>query len=215
MPGTNRIGINTTSVVSVDMTTGTATSWAPNTDASSRLCPSSLNRKIFSSTTTASSTTIPTARVSPDREMMFRLRFDQSIMLKVDIIETGIEMAIIRAERPLRKKASRISTTRIMACSPVHSKLLIDCSINSALLVSTSTLTSSGSTPSILFSRSTTELAVVTTLASLWRYTFTITPSLPPTCTFPMGWATPSSTSAISSSLMGSSFRVAIIVFRI
>src|SRR5699024_12794779 len=36
MPGTNKMGIKTTSVVRVEITTGTATSWAPNIEASLR-----------------------------------------------------------------------------------------------------------------------------------------------------------------------------------
>src|SRR6056297_3882500 len=95
MPGTNRTGKNTTSVVSVLTTTGVATSCAPFTDEVRPSSPSSLNLKIFSRTTTALSTTSPTARVSPDREIMLRLTSAQLMILNVVIIETGIEMATI------------------------------------------------------------------------------------------------------------------------
>ena len=127
IPGTKRIGKNTTKVVKVETTTGTATSRAPMIDAVLRSAPSSLKRKIFSSTTTASSTTIPTARVRPDKDMIFRLKSAKSITMKVVIIETGIEIAIMSAERPLRRKANRINTTNITACMPVKRRFWILC----------------------------------------------------------------------------------------
>ena len=115
IPGTNRMGKNTTSVVKVETTTGTATSLAPKIEAVFRSEPSSRNRNMFSNTTTASSTTIPTARVKPDKEMILRLKSAKSITMNVVMMETGIDIAIMRAERPLRKKARSISTTKITA----------------------------------------------------------------------------------------------------
>ena len=111
--------------------------------------------------------------------MMFKLRSAQSMTLNVAMIDTGMEMAMISADRPLRRKANRIITTRITACRPVSSRLSIDISIKSALLVSTSNFTSFGTTRCRLSSPAITALAAVTTLASLCRYILMITPSCP------------------------------------
>ena len=115
IPGTKRIGRKTTRVVRVDTTIGVETSCAPLMDDALPSSPSSLKRKIFSRTTTALSTTIPTARVSPDKEIIFRLTSETSMMLKVAMMEIGMVIATINAVRPLLRKRSSMMTTRITA----------------------------------------------------------------------------------------------------
>ena len=115
IPGTNRIGKNTTSVVRVLIITGADTSCAPFIDESRPDSPSSRNRKMFSSTTTALSTTSPTASVSPDSEIIFKLTSAQLMIANVVITEIGIEIATISDVRPLRKKISSINITSTIA----------------------------------------------------------------------------------------------------
>ena len=60
-------------MVSVDAVTATPTSPAPCMAASRIESPSCLRRKMFSSTTMALSTSMPTARASPAMEMTLRV----------------------------------------------------------------------------------------------------------------------------------------------
>ena len=66
-PSRNEIGTNTAISVSEVAITAKVTWRAPSTPATSGLSPCSIRRWMFSSTTIASSTTIPIARMSASR----------------------------------------------------------------------------------------------------------------------------------------------------
>ena len=89
-PTTNIMGKNTTTVVRVDAVMALETSVAPATAASFSLVPSSLCREIFSRTTMALSTSIPTPRARPPRLIMFIESFPMYMKVKTAIIEMGM-----------------------------------------------------------------------------------------------------------------------------
>ena len=73
MPGTKRIGTKTEIVVSVEAVTATDTVRAPSMDALHASMPSSRSRKMFSRTTMALSTSMPTASARPAIDRMFNV----------------------------------------------------------------------------------------------------------------------------------------------
>ncbi len=68
---------------------------------------------MFSSTTIALSTTIPTAKLSPASEITFRLRPVRAITTNVPITEIGMATAMIKVGRGLRRNSRRTSTARL------------------------------------------------------------------------------------------------------
>ena len=69
-PSMKTIGRKTAMVVSVEAVIAVATSWVPSTAEVSASSPSSRFLKMFSSTTTALSTSMPTPRARPPKVMM-------------------------------------------------------------------------------------------------------------------------------------------------
>ena len=76
---------------------------------------SSTNRKMFSSTTIASSMTTPTIKTSASIVTPFSVKFRARIIPNVEITEHGIATAAIRVERQERMKSS---TTRLARMLP-------------------------------------------------------------------------------------------------
>ena len=74
---------------------------------------SSMKRKMFSSTTMASSITTPTISTSASMVMLFSVKFSQYIAPKVAMIEAGIATAAIIVARQLRMNSSTTSDARI------------------------------------------------------------------------------------------------------
>ncbi len=62
---------------------------------------------MFSSTTIALSTSIPTAKEMPARLTTFRLRPKPHMKINVPMIEMGMATAVVRVELMLRKKMNR------------------------------------------------------------------------------------------------------------
>ena len=89
------MGANTDTVVRVDAVIAPATSATPRTAASFSESPSSRQRVIDSSTTIALSTSIPTPRARPPRDMMLRDTSSRYIGAKVTTTEIGIATAMI------------------------------------------------------------------------------------------------------------------------
>ena len=111
---------NTTMVVAVEASTANPTSRLPEMAASRASRPfSCLWRKIFSSTTTLLSTSIPTATMSPIRETTFRLMSEPAKTLSrymkanVKTMDTGMAMEIMRVLRnfPKKKKSTPMAKT--------------------------------------------------------------------------------------------------------
>ena len=120
------IGIKTITEVRVAAITGVETSFVPFTAASLDDKPSSLCRCIFSKTTTLLSTSIPTASISPLREIIFREKSTPPILLikkttvKVATTETGIATAIRNVALNLNKNMYR---TIIASPAPIIPEL--------------------------------------------------------------------------------------------
>ena len=133
--GTNRyratplrknIGRNTMQMQSVETSAGTAICAAPSRMACSIALPSSRLRLMFSISTVASSTRMPTASASPPSVMMLMVSC-RTLSTMIDVrIESGIETAMIsvlrqlprniRIIRPVRHAAMTASrTTPLMA----------------------------------------------------------------------------------------------------
>ena len=104
-----RMGMNTTTVVRADTSTAVHTWLAPRYAASNLDAPSSRRRKIFSRTTIAASTTMPTAKAIPAREMTLIDRPMAAMATKVPITEIGMASEITRVARIERRNNSRVS----------------------------------------------------------------------------------------------------------
>src|SRR5512146_471635 len=74
---------------------------------------SSTNRKMFSSTTIASSITIPTIRTRASIVTLFRVKLSAHIIPKVETTEAGIATAAIAVERQLRMNARTTREARM------------------------------------------------------------------------------------------------------
>ena len=108
-----RMGMNTVTVVSAETSTAPNTCRAPRYAASKRGMPCSRKRKMFSSTTIAASTTMPTAKAIPAREITFSDRPIAAMATKVPITVTGIDSPMISVARPERRNMSRMSAASV------------------------------------------------------------------------------------------------------
>ena len=89
--------------------------------ASIGVSPISMWRTMFSSTTMASSTTKPTARVSARREKLSTLKCRTCMTMKVPMTERGIATEGMRVARTLRRKRKMTMTTSATATTSVNS----------------------------------------------------------------------------------------------
>ena len=115
-PVMNTIGKNTATEVSVAAVTARATSAVPRRAASRRSMPCSRLRAMLSSTTTALSTSMPTASAMPPRDMMLSERSKAYISTNVPSTETGMAMPEISVVRASRRNAY---STRIASRPPI------------------------------------------------------------------------------------------------
>ena len=126
MPSISKIGVNTATSERLIDTTVKPTSFAPISAASPGDLPSSIWRAMFSSTTTASSTTKPVAMVSAIRLMLLSEKSSRYITAKVPTSDTGTVSAGIMVARQLRKNRNTTITTKhtdsSKACSTSRSE---------------------------------------------------------------------------------------------
>ncbi len=87
--------------------------------ASRGASPLSIQRSTFSTTTMASSTTMPMASTSPNSERLFREKPKTHITAKVPTSETGMANSGTMAARQLCRKTSTTSATRPTASKSV------------------------------------------------------------------------------------------------
>ena len=87
-------------------------------------------RSTFSTTTIASSTTIPIASTNPNSERLFSEKPIAAMAAKVPINDTGTASNGMIEARQLCKKITTTSTTRSMASTRVWSTALIDSRVN-------------------------------------------------------------------------------------
>ena len=124
IPPISRIGMNTATSDKLIDSTVKLTSRAPCMAALSGVMPSSMCREIFSSITTASSTTNPAPTVMAISEMLFRLKPAKYITPKVPTNEIATAALGIRAALKLRKKTNTTSITKAIEISSVCSTSL-------------------------------------------------------------------------------------------
>ncbi len=103
-------GRKTNTVVRVEAVMAVIISWLPRMELEVSLAPFSRYRKMFSRMTILLSTSIPTPRASPVRVIRFRVNPAKYMNIRVMTIDTGMEKAIIRVVRKLRRKKKRIAT---------------------------------------------------------------------------------------------------------
>ena len=87
-------------------TIGPVTSSIAFREASLGLRPFSIQRSTFSTTTMASSTTMPMAKTSPNKEILFKLNPSSNMMEKVPTMPTGTAMRGMIAARQLCRNTS-------------------------------------------------------------------------------------------------------------
>ena len=113
IPSINTIGINTAIVVKVDAVIAMPTSDAPFIAASCLEYPSVLKRYIFSNTTIALSTNIPTANANPPRVIMFNVILLKYSNVNDAIRDIGIDVPITNVVLIFFKKIYKITTASI------------------------------------------------------------------------------------------------------
>ena len=92
--------------------------------------PRSSHRSTFSTTTIASSTTIPIASTRPKSEMLFRLKPSTAITEKVPTMATGTAVRGIRTARQFCRNTSTTIATRTTASSNVLTTSATDSRMN-------------------------------------------------------------------------------------
>src|ERR1700674_4278870 len=103
-PVRKNMGTNTMQIESVETRAGTAICCAPSRMARTVSLPCARLRLMFSISTVASSTRMPTARANPPSVMMLMVSCS-ALKTKMEMsTESGMEMAMIRVLRQLRRK---------------------------------------------------------------------------------------------------------------
>ena len=115
----NAHGTKTASNTRVVAITGPVISDMALTAASRLDNPSAMCRETFSTTTMASSTTIPMASTMPNNDNMFRENPMPAMMANVPIKDTGIAATGTTVARQSCKKMKMTSTTNAIAIASV------------------------------------------------------------------------------------------------
>src|SRR5512139_879842 len=119
MPGMKAAGKNTELSTSVMAITGPVISSTALTVASLGERPIAIHRSTFSTTTIASSTTIPMANTSPSSETLLSENPNAAITAKVPIKDTGTSIIGISVARQSWRKTSTTMNTRTKASNRV------------------------------------------------------------------------------------------------
>ena len=98
---------------------GPVTSSMARRVASRGASPRSIQRSTFSTTTIASSTTMPMASTSPNKEMLLRLKPTAAISEKVPTMATGRATKGIKTDRQFCRNASTTRATSTAASKSV------------------------------------------------------------------------------------------------
>ena len=129
IPVMNPHGTNTAQSTRATPMTGPVTSSIAFTAAARGESPSPIQRSTFSTTTIASSTTIPIASTSPNSESELRLNPNPSMNASVPMIATGTEINGISVARHFCRKRSITIVTRTTAMPSVRSTSRCDSSM--------------------------------------------------------------------------------------
>ena len=130
MPPRNMQGTNTAHSTSATAMTGPVTSSIALRAASRGSAPSSSQRSTFSTTTMASSTTIPIASTSPNSDRLFSEKPNAAITANVPTIATGTAISGITAARQFCRKTITTMATRITASRSVEKTSFTDSRMN-------------------------------------------------------------------------------------
>ena len=129
IPAMKLHGTNTAVSTSATPITGPVTSSIALHEASRGLSPCSIQRSTFSTTTIASSTTIPIASTSPKSERLLRLKPRAAMKANVPTIATGTATSGISVARQFCRKRSTTRATRMIASRSVLSTSAFDSSM--------------------------------------------------------------------------------------
>ncbi len=130
IPPMNAHGTNTAQSTRATAITGPVTSSIARRAASRGSSPRSSQRSTFSTTTMASSTTIPIASTRPNREMLFSEKPRTIITANVPTIATGTATRGMSAARQFWRKVSTTIPTRTTASSKVRTTSSTDWRMN-------------------------------------------------------------------------------------
>jgi hypothetical protein len=124
-PSSITTGKNTMHTVRVAASAGTATWWAASRMATVSRFPMRRLRWMFSTSTVASSTSMPTASARPPRVIRFRVCPVRNSPTTPDRMATGMEVQTMTIERQLPRKNRIISETSPAAMPASRSTLLM------------------------------------------------------------------------------------------
>ena len=122
----NAVGTNTAHNTSAVATIGPVTSFIARRVASTGSNPFAMFRSTFSTTTIASSTTIPIASTSPNNDRLLIENPSACITAKVPTSDTGTAASGITDARQVCRNTTTTSTTSSTASSNVVITALID-----------------------------------------------------------------------------------------
>src|SRR5688572_16571624 len=126
----NAVGMNTAQSTSAMAIIGPVTSSIAFFVASNGVRPSAMFRSTFSTTTMASSTTIPMANTSPNNVSMLMLNPSASITANVPINDTGTAASGMIEARQVCRKRMTTTTTSSTASINVTTTALIELRTN-------------------------------------------------------------------------------------
>ena len=129
MPEIKLHGTNTAQSTSATPITGPVTSSMALNDASRGVSPCSIQRSTFSTTTIASSTTIPIASTRPKSERLLRLKPNAAMNTNVPTIATGTATSGISVARQFCRNRSTTRATSRIASRSVLSTSAFDSSM--------------------------------------------------------------------------------------
>ena len=131
MPLTKAAGMNTAASTRAMATSAPDTSFMVRWAASRGAIPLRKCRSTFSTTTMASSTTMPIASTSPNSERLFSENPAAARTAKVPISETGMAMIGMSDARHVCRNSTTTMMTRAMASKIVTITASIDSAMNS------------------------------------------------------------------------------------
>ena len=137
-PPMNAQGMKTAVSTSAMAMTGPVTSSIARRVASFGSRPRSSQRSTFSTTTIASSTTIPMASTSPNSDRLFSENFSAAITANVPMMATGTAASGMIAARQLWRNKSTTSATRMTASRRVWNTSFTDCRMKGVVSYTTS-----------------------------------------------------------------------------
>src|SRR5215510_2347245 len=133
MPAMNAVGTNTDMITSVIATIGPDTSSIAFFDASTGDRPSFIRRSTFSTTTIASSTTMPIASTRPNIDRLLSEKPNADMPANVPISDTGTATIGITVVRQSCRNTSVTRNTSANASNSVCTTPLIDSSTNTVV----------------------------------------------------------------------------------